>query len=158
MKGAGTEQNSFCLTVLISFHYRNLNSFAYKRNYSYFNYENFIFRRSFEMMIALERPLRLSGSALREQSFENTPKYLVLFLQLVSGWFLYHGFLYLECETFLEIKVFGLKLSQRDQKNGLGKQSFSNNVGFAPINVNQQSWINVNTKVDIDVEVNLDIE
>ena len=39
---------------------------------------------------------------------------------------------------------------------GLEKQPFSNNVGFAPVNINQQSWINVNTKIDLDVGVNLE--
>ena len=55
-----------------------------------------------------------------------------------------------------EIKAYGLKPSSRDQQSWLEKQPFSKNVGFAPRNVNQQSWVNVNTKVDIDIDVNLD--
>ena len=28
------------------------------------------------------------------------------------------------------------------------------NIGFAPRNINRQSWINVNTKVSIDIDIN----
>ena len=49
-----------------------------------------------------------------------------------------------------------LKPSLRDQQNWLEKQPYSKNVEFAPRNVNQESWINLNTKVNIDIDVNLD--